>query len=474
MTAENRIFDLVVGGGGTNGPAIALTAALSGLSVALIEQGEIGKGIRGLAANYAATGFYFPSPKYMADDIGVVEAGALDCRLAKSVLGDMLTQRAFLLPIRKDYIFPLSITALWQALFNAYDKFSEMALHPRHKLINKSDISGLERVLEDREVKEAVLFHEYTVDTVRVARAMAKAAENAGSIILEKTRISGFEFAEGKSGSRTIISVKAKGADGSEIVLPCRFFVNACGAWVTEVAKMMGVSVKLRPTKGTTIIVDRKLVSTPLVLFNKKGEFLTIIDWGEKTAIGPTNLDVTGDVAENPALLQPAEEEISELITETNRFLKIKISEKDITEIKCGLRPQLYHKGVSPYGITHRFAIFDHARAGITNSFSVAGGKLSTQFKISQEVTEKVCERLKKNFYWRIPETMIEKDGAISFKNRVHTDKSLYDKKFAVILKDSKSVNSKIRWKSLAAKFAARLNLGRHLIKFIFSSFFKR
>ena len=120
------IFDLAIIGGGTNGYATFLTAVSSGLKVVLLEKDRIGQ-----KANYASLGMIQPGLKYLHSDLDLVKMDALDCRLLRTITGDLLQSQSFILPVFSDYRFPLSKPWFWEIYLNAYDQFSDLALHPR-------------------------------------------------------------------------------------------------------------------------------------------------------------------------------------------------------------------------------------------------------------------------------------------------------------------------------------------------------
>ncbi len=462
-------YDLVIGGGGTYGPAIFLTALLSGIKrVALVEKGRIGRGLGDRAANYASTRIIQPGLKYIQSDLSVVEIDALDCALLHSLAGDLLEERKFILPVYKDYKFPLSEPWIWENVLRIYDKFSRMAGHPRHEQLSRANLLQEEPGLQGK-LAEGVAFYEWLTNPVALSAAFVAAGVNLGGSVFEKNEISSFECT-GSKPVQKIDSVVIRGKNGDPEVLKCRYFVNACGAWAPRLARLLEIDLRLRLTKGTTIIVSKRLVRHPVVVFDKQGHYLTFIPWDETTAIGPTNHDVSETVLNNPDLLRPELFEINELLGMANHFLGTKITKGDIVEIKCGLRPQLNHRGVDLYDITHAFAIFNHIPNGIVNALSLGGGKLSSQLRIAKEVVEQVCHSLGEKFVWKIPYTKINRDGELRYVDRPLVP-PLYRKECALRLRCGENVEKLVFESSLARKSQAMFNILWNILRNILNIF---
>lgn len=415
MSATNEIYDLAIIGGGTNGPAIFLTALTSEFKkVILIEQGLVGRGRENRAANGASLGMIQPGLKYVMKDINIMETDALDCRLLKVFAEDFLEEREFILPIYGDYEQKyLRQPFLWDVAFGAYDRFSKIALHRTHRKICAEDIRELEPNLRRGALKCAFGFSEWLAEPVALSAAFARAGKNLGGKVLEGCEVRQFTFENG-CGRKKVRSAIVEDACGRQTEIRAKYFVNACGAWAPKIAKFWGLNMKLRLTSGVSLILKKRLANNPVVVFGKSGEYCAFLPFGGNTLVGPTNHDVAADIYDNPDLLQPAAEEQEELLTLVNRYFGARLSEDDIIGIRRGLRPQLNHRGVPPYDVTHEFSVFDHNADGLANAFSVAGGKLTCQMRIAKEVMEKVCAASGINFFWRIPFLKINRGGELA------------------------------------------------------------
>lgn len=383
------IYDVVVIGGGTNGPLIALTLLTSGFtSVALVEKGLIGRGREGRAANYAATGMIQPGSRYIGSDRSIVYTDAIDCRSLRRLAGDLLTETAFVIPTFPDYPFPYREPLALDMYFGVYDYYSRIALHKPHQRLTREELRKFEPALK-RGATGGVCFSEWLVDPVRLVQAITAEAQKRGLAVFEEHELTGF-ITRPDGWEHVVEAAEVKNAAGSISCIRGRYFVNACGAWTGQVAELLGIRVPMRLTQGTSIVVGRRLVEHGVILFDEHGHYATMIPHGATTVIGPTNVDVSETVAANPDLARPSQCEIAYLRDIANRYLARPISEKDIAGTKCGLRPQLDEHWMLPYGATHQFAIFNHRFDGVRNTLSIIGGKLSSMVRMAQEAAAEV------------------------------------------------------------------------------------
>lgn len=452
-TKTGTEYDLAIIGGGTNGYATFLTATSSGLKTVLLEKDQVGQ-----KANYASLGLIQPGLKYIKNDLDLVAMDTLDCQLLKMITGNLLKPQKIILPIFSDYKFPLSRPWFWDIYLNAYDKFSILGLHPRHTMLTEIEQKKLQWEFKKKLAGGAV-FEEWVVDPLQLAEIFISAGQSFGGLVLEQARVMGFEkVEEGKKLS--IKSVSFQKPNGRIENIKARYFVNASGAWTSTIVNLVGFSsaLKLRPTRGTSVIVKRKLTKNGIVIFDENGKYLILLPQKNGTLIGPTNYDVSSDIKENPDLLQPESFEIDNLLTTANRYLNLKIpfSFKDIVEVKCGLRPQINHERVKPDDISHQFAIFNHKPEGVLNFTSVCGGKLSTLLRISKELTELVCQELGRSFEWKIPYLSLNL-GQTEIKKQPFCSPAVYSKNYA--LKTVQDIKQLTSFGSFQKQSRAILNL---------------
>ncbi len=450
------VFDLAIIGGGTNGYATFLTAASAGLKVILLEKDRIGE-----KANYASLGMIQPGLKYVHSDLDLVEMDALDCRLLKAITGDLLQAQQFILPVFKDYRFPLSRPWFWEIYLRAYDRFSDLALHPRHYWLKEKEKKELQLKFK-KELMGGVVFEEWVVDPMQLAQIFISAGKVFGGKVREQSKVVGFEKTESGHGL-LIKSAFIQRPGGETENIKAKYFVNTSGAWTSSVINMLGIvsSLKLRPTEGTSIIIERKLSDKGIIIFDERGKYLVLLPQPDGTLVGPTNYDIPSAVAANPDLSRPTNFEMHDLLKTVNRYMTLEkpLSFKDIKRKKHALRPQLYDEG-PPDNITHQAAVFSHKPEGVLNFTSVCGGKLSTLLRMSKELTELVCRELHRPFEWKIPYLFLSQ-SKVEIVEKPFCSPANYSKSYA--LKTAREIQQR-RLKHFQKKIWAVLNLIRHAL----------
>lgn len=394
-------FDLLIIGTGPTGYGTFLTATTCGLKTALVDKGLVGHD----GANNATMKMIQPGSKYVKTNLAMVRDDAVDCGLLKTISGGLLRRQTFVLPIYKSYKFPLNEPLIMGAYFDVYDRFSKLALHPPHKMLGAEEVKKLEPSLAG-DVWGGVLFYEWIADPLKLARACVDLGEQFGGVVMENSRVTGFRTEKTARGL-LVRSAIIQGQSGVITEARARYFANAAGAWAPRVINLITPehSLKLRPTKGTSIVVNKRLTNNAVVLFGSGDEYVALLPEGETTLIGPTNFDISAEVADNPDLLKPEFFEVEYLRLTANQHLNsdFLIDKNEIIKKRCGLRPQLPHEGVQPYDVTHQFGIFDHETDGIINLASGVGGKLSLWVRMSKEFTELICAKINFPFEWRTP-----------------------------------------------------------------------
>src|SRR5512137_149187 len=91
--ADQGTFDVVVLGGGVNGAGVARDCAMRGLSVLLLEKGDLASGASG-----ASSGMIHGGIRYMTSDRSVTELACRDAGFIRRIAPHLVFRIPFLLP----------------------------------------------------------------------------------------------------------------------------------------------------------------------------------------------------------------------------------------------------------------------------------------------------------------------------------------------------------------------------------------
>lgn len=165
--------------------------------------------------------------------------------------------------------------------------------------------------------------------------------------------------------------------------------INAAGPWAGQVAATAGVHLDLAYGKGTLLIFSQRLSNHVLNRLRPPGDGDILVPAKTVSLLGTTDLAVP--TPENP---EPTGEEVSSLL-DLGEELAPGLASRRIVRAFAGVRP-LYNPGEEAGRQASRgFAVIDHERLhGISNLYSVVGGKLTTYRLMAEQVVDIVAAKL--------------------------------------------------------------------------------
>lgn len=306
-----RTPDVVVVGGGIIGCAVAYYLARRGVKATLIDQPKRGR------ATSASAGGLWPLGESVGLGCGVIyyKAMAGGGALPDGVHGPGQLPRSFLdFAMRSNAMFPdlsqelressgmdieLERTSLLFLMYDEGDIAFAKPLWERcpcgkdlTEWLTLEELAKAEPAVT-RELHGALRFHgDDQVNPYRLADAFRASARNLGATVLTHTEVTGICI---KSGH--VIAVET----ASESI-PCGLVVNAAGAWASEVGRMAGIAIPVRPVRGQILgtetlpkVLSACLSTTECYLAQKgHGEII----------IGSTTEEVGFDVGVKPAAMK--------------------------------------------------------------------------------------------------------------------------------------------------------------------------
>ena len=370
MPNPAQAFDLAVIGAGINGAGIARDAAGRGLSVLLLDKGDIA----------AATSQW--STKLIHGGLRYLEY--YEFRLVR----ESLDEREVVLHSAPHLVAPLSfvlphephLRPAWmiRAGLFMYDHLGRRETLPGSfgvKLSNTKWGAGLKSRFD-----KGFVYADARVDDARLVVANVIAAREAGADVRVHTAL--VDAARGADGW----TLTLEGAGGTRSTARARAVINATGPWVKRVRDLLGApSAKenVRHVKGSHIVVPRVHAEEHAYLLqNADKRIVFVIPYQDAyTLIGTT--DVPVEAFENPAI---DDAEIDYLLKLANAYLERPLARADIRWTFAGVRP-LYDDGASdPSAITrdYVFKLDTGADGAGAPALSVFGGKLTTYRKLAE------------------------------------------------------------------------------------------
>ena len=386
--AGGATVDVLIVGGGIVGAWAALDAASRGLSVALVERGDLAQGTSRWSSKLAHGGL-----RYLAHgDVGVAWESARERAILMDVSAPHLIRALpFLIPLGGQV--SRAAGAKLEVGLRLGDALRAAAGTSRRRLpaarrVSAEEARRLAPGLSDRQLRGALLHWDGQIeDDARLVLAVARTAAAYGARIL------------------TYVSATALQADGATVRderdrtratfdIRARHVVNATGVWAGE---LTGGAVRLRPSKGSHVLVPAAAVGEPRAAVNaplpgESSRFVFAVPGQDGLVmIGITDAPFDGPIPDTPAV--DAEEEAF-LLTSIGRVLERTPTEEDVVGRFAGLRPLLASEDeaatddASTADLSRRHAVVEHD--GI---LTVVGGKLTTARRMAQDALDRVAAR---------------------------------------------------------------------------------
>jgi glycerol-3-phosphate dehydrogenase len=368
-TRNNLIFDLAIIGGGINGVGIARDAAGRGLSVLLLEQGDLAGG-----TSSASTKLIHGGLRYLE---------FREFRLVR----ESLTEREVLLRSAPHIIWPLRFVLPYRAggrpwwmlragLF-VYDHLGGRRLLPPTRVLDlQTDPAGAPL---QNDLRRGFEYSDCWADDSRLVVLTARDAADRGADIRTRTRCDTAR-ADGPLWALAL-------SDGTEE--RARVLINAAGPYVSQVlSDVLGQrsQARIRLVKGSHIVVRRLFAhDRPYILQNPDGRICFAIPWqNDFTLIGTTDEDFGGDLA-NVAI---SSSEIEYLCKAVSAWFRQPVAPADVVWSYAGVRPLRDDGATAAQEATRDYEL---ELAGTPPLLTVFGGKLTTFRRLAEAAMDRLA-----------------------------------------------------------------------------------
>ncbi len=222
------------------------------------------------------------------------------------------------------------------------------------------------------------------VDGFRLLWQTVASAQRYGGQFRTYTEVIGIEVENG-----LVCGVKVRDRwTGQEENIACDFVISAAGSFAGEVAHMAGLTVNVKPSKGTLIAFNHRLCQRVIHRLHKSSDADIFVPHGSITILGTSSIDSAPD-------------DTSTETAEVEAMLKIgQVTFEDIYDYRilrvfAGTRP-LYSADPNAKGrnASRGFVTLDHAHDGIKHFMSVCGGKFTTYRLMAEKVVDIVAGQL--------------------------------------------------------------------------------
>lgn len=379
ISDPEKIWDIIVVGGGATGLGTALDAASRGYQTLLLEQADFAKGTSSRSTKLVHGGV-----RYLAQgNIGLVREALYERGLLLKNAPHLVKNLSFVIP---NYRW-------WEGMFYSiglgiYDLLAGKLSFGRTKHISKKQTLANLPGINPKGLHGAVVYHDGQFDDSRLAVNLAQTSLEQGATVLNYFRVTGLI----KNDQQKITGVSARDVEtGLAYQLKAKVVVNATGVFVDELLQMDKPEDKplVRPSQGVHVVIEQSFMPSDKALMIPKtsdGRVLFVVPWHDKLVVGTTDTPINSYSLEPVAL----EAEIDFILNTAARYLAKAPTRKDILSVFAGLRPL-----AAPQNDSSKTKEISRSHKLIISSsgmITVIGGKWTTYRKMGEDAVDKATQ----------------------------------------------------------------------------------
>jgi glycerol-3-phosphate dehydrogenase len=377
--AEGWRPDVLVVGAGFTGCGVALDAATRGLSVAVLDRGDLASGTSRWSSKLAHGGLrYLGTGDVALARESAVERGVLMERAAPHLVRPL----RFVTPLNAG--MPPVVGALAGAGYLAGDLLraaagTRRATLPGPRLVRPATALRLAPAIGRTRLRGAWLNSDgQLVDDARLVVAVARTAAAFGAAVLPRVAANGVQRDR----------VEVAPAEGGTFTARAGRVVVAAGAW----SDLLDDRVRLRPSKGVHLVLDGAALGHPSAAVaapvpGSTSRFTLLLPQLDgRVLLGLTDDPVEGAVPEEPVVLAS---ERAFLLDAVNRVLERPLADGDVVGAFAGYRPLVAGERGATADLSRAHLVLDDGDGPVT----VVGGKLTTSRRMAEDVVDRLTDR---------------------------------------------------------------------------------
>ncbi len=372
---QDKIWDIIVIGGGATGLGVALDAASRGYSILLLEQSDFAK-----STSSRSTKLVHGGVRYLAQgDLFLVMEALHERGLMLKNAPHITFNQEFVIPVYTFWDVFMYTTGL-----KFYDLLAGRLSMGKSYFINKEKTLSRLPLLKSEGLKGGVVYHDGQFDDSRMALCLAESCIDKGGTVLNYFKVTSLL----KDDRGKINGVNASDiGSGEEFDFKANLVINSTGIFADEIARMDNQSSKptIRPSQGVHIVLDKSFLQSDSAIMIPKtddGRVLFAIPWYNEVVIGTTDtpLDI---ISLEPVAL---EKEINFILQTAEKYLVKPPQREDVLCIFAGLRPLAANpdKPEATKEVSRRHKI----TLSPSGLLTIIGGKWTTYRRMAEETID--------------------------------------------------------------------------------------
>lgn len=372
---DGQTFDVLICGGGIYGAWAAYDAALRGLKVALIDQGDWAN-----ATSSASSKLVHGGLRYLENfDFKLVRKTLAERQMLLAAAPHRVRPLRFGVPVYKGGRLGRFRLALGLILYDGLAGSIGGEQGFRH--YQGRQFAERFPFLRTDGLKAGFTYLDAQTDDARLVLELVAGAAKAGAVCVNYCKAADFREQNGKLSAAVVTDQTS----GESITVRARQFVNTAGQWA---GRLQSGKRNYRLSKGVHLILPNILGKEALLLTAKAdGRVFFMIPWYGRTLAGTTDTDYAGDID----AVKVEAKDIDYLLNEVNHAARNgNWTKDDIVGSFAGLRVLKQSGQSSPSAVSRDWEL-QIADNGLLTSI---GGKLTSARSDAAQIVDQVCNNL--------------------------------------------------------------------------------
>ena len=375
-SSPDKIWDIVIIGGGATGLGAGVDAASRGLKTLLLEKYDFSKGTSSRSTKLVHGGV-----RYLANgDISLVLEALNERGLLLQNAPHLVNNLKFIIPNYDWWDGPFYTVGL-----KVYDMMAgKLGLGPSIHISKEETMAAIPNLVEN-DLKGGVIYHDGQFDDSRLAVSLAQTITDNGGFVLNHCGVTGLL----KNDDGMISGVECFDSETNQnYKIQAKVVVNATGIFVDSVNRMDDPAHEktVVPSQGIHVVLDQSFLRSDAAIMIPKtddGRVMFAVPWHGKVVVGTTDTPMPNPEIEPRAL----EDEIKFILSTAGKYLTKKPERKDVLSIFAGLRPlaapQDSGQETKEISRSHKLII---SPSGL---ITMIGGKWTTYRKMGEDIVDK-------------------------------------------------------------------------------------
>ncbi|MBY0485495.1 glycerol-3-phosphate dehydrogenase/oxidase [Nitrosomonas sp.] len=375
---QNQHFDLLVCGGGIYGAWTAYDAALRGLKVVLIEQGDWAS-----ATSSASSKLIHGGLRYLETyDFKLVSKSLKERTLLLHTAPHRVWPLRFGVPVYAQHRMNRIQLKLGLALYDFLSGDSDPQL--RHSYFNPEQFMEHFPCLDEQALKGGFTYADAQTDDARLVLELISGAQDAGASCINYCKLVQLLETNGKANGAIVQDQLTQ----TEQKISAKQIVFTTGQWLEKEVKSREWC---RLAKGIHLVMPGMLKDEALLLTAKSdGRVFFMIPWYGLTLLGTTDTDFKGNIEQ----VSVDASDIDYLLAAANNYLRTPWKESDIIGRFAGVRVFKQNTQTASSGSPSAVSRDWELKSASNGVHYAVGGKITSSRQDAASIVDTVCSQL--------------------------------------------------------------------------------